>query len=273
VPRGAERWDGEPVAGGRPAHADRGAPAALGGGGEVSRGSSTGVRNIISLRSRKQIEHIVAAMGSMPLLTADGAATARRLFTARLEELVELPYRRRDLREALYVHERHRTYGANARKTTPILQFTPFATRDFYDAAFAADPALRPSSPVHFRLLQQLSPELHQYPVDGGGWRVQAPYVNLLQSRWRERRGKAVKEVPHQLTWIDGVYRDVLARCLDHDRSALWEIVDRAAIESLARCETAGAQLRRLTKPLLSVATVFEYEALRRRASASTREG
>ena len=218
-------------------------------GGEVARGSSTGVRNAVSLRSGKQIEHIVAAVGSTPLLTADGAAAARRLLTGRLEELVELPYRRRDLREALYVHERHRTYGANARKTTPILQFTPFATRDFYEAAFAVDPALRPSSPVHFRLLQQLSPELHRYPVAGGGWRVQVPYVNLLQSRWRQRRGEDVMEVPHQLTWIDGVYRDVVARCLDHDRSVLWEIVDRAAIERLARCEAAGAQLRGWPNP------------------------
>jgi hypothetical protein len=214
----------------------------------------------------------VAAVGSTPLLTADGAAAARRLLTERLEQLVELPYRRRDLREALYVHERHRTYGANTRKTAPVLQFTPFATRAFYEAAFAVDPALRPSSPVHFRLLEQLSPALHAYPVPGGGWPVQAPYVNLLQSRWRRWRGRQAKEVPHQLTWFDGVHRDVLARCLDRSSSPLWEIVDRAPIERLARGQPDPTELRRMTKALLSTCTVFEYEALRhdtRRSSGS----
>ena len=247
--------------------APAGGPLQLWGvGGEVARGSSTGVRNVVSLRSRKQIEHIVTALGSPPLLTADGAAAAKRLLTKRLEELVELPYRRRDLREALYVHERRRVAGANSRKTAPVLQFTPFATRPFLEAAFAVDPALRPSSPVHFRLLEQLSPALHAYPVTGGGWLLQAPYINLMQARWRRRRGTATREVPHQLTWFDGVYRDVLARCLDRSTSPLWEVVDRAPIERLAQAEPDPVELRRMTRGLLSVCTVFEYEARRQAA-------
>jgi len=244
-----------------------GAPLQLWGvGGEVSRGSSTGLRSLISLRPRKQIEHIVPTADSTPLLTADGAAVAKRLLIERLGEIVELPYRRRDLREALYVHERYRLYGANTRKTTPAVQFTPFATRRFYEAAFAVDPALRPSSPLHFRLLRELSPDLHRYPVDEGGWRVQVPYVNLLQKRWRERRGKAPRELPHQFTWFDGVHRDVLSRCLDRSSSPLWDIVDRAPIERLAISEPDPVELSRMTKNLLSLCTLFEYEACRQAA-------
>ncbi|MGI9204951.1 MAG: asparagine synthase-related protein, partial [Woeseiaceae bacterium] len=125
--------------------------------------------------------------------------------------------------------------------------FTPYASRAFLEATFSLPVLSRFTEPLHFRLLETLSPGLHSFPFEKHPWRSQNPMINLARIRAR-KKARFVKlkmqRIRHRLSppkanyssvdsmfsrldWFEDKRSYLRQFALDSTSSSVWDFVDR----------------------------------------------
>jgi hypothetical protein len=238
-------------------------------GGEVGRGRFTRPAHFVPVPDERAVERLAGerATSRSGIVHASAVATARAAVRSCAEDALAWGFRRSELGDALYTFWRAaRSSGANARKVPDSNQFAPLATRQFVEAAFSLTAARRYSSPLHHALLERLAPDLHAYPVSGGGWRSQVPYVNFAQQALRKSLGAGSS--PHtyaQVSWLEVLREQLAVQCLDDATSPVWELVDRARFEAVMLDADAVAARGRAAQAIYGAVTMFEYARVRAR--------
>lgn len=236
-------------------------------GGEVARGHFTRPTHFVPQGRGRAVQRFVAERATNPagLLTAEAVESGRAALRTAAAQAIEWGFGHVDLGDALYTFGRlPRWAGANQRKVPDSTQYAPLATRPFVEAAFSLSSARRYSEPLHFALLSRLAPDLHSFPVAGGGWRSQVPYVNFAQKALRRARPSSpTGTAGPQVAWLETLRPALAARCLDDATSPIWDVVDRTVFETIMLDAAATAQRQRAAEAVFGVVTMFEYAALR----------
>lgn len=158
--------------------------------------------------------------------------------------------------------------------------FTPFASRAFLEATFSLPVMNRFTEPLHYRLLETLSPGLHRFPFDQHPWRSQGPMMNLARIRARKKAlfvkrklrrirnlvspAKAnyskVDSMFSRLDWFEDKRNDLRQFALDSASSPVWDFVDRERFEQITSAETNSAVRSHNLKLLFAVVTLLYYD-------------
>jgi asparagine synthase (glutamine-hydrolysing) len=165
--------------------------------------------------------------------------------------------------------------------------YTPFASRAFLEACFSLAPIRRYTEPLHYRLLELMSPELHRMPFAKNSWRLQNPMLNLVHMRGirtaksLDRRIQkslsAIRDPKPQynyqdtmferLTWFESKRVRIRELALDDANSSVWDYVNRTCFEQITSANT-GSEIRSQNLQLLfHVATLLYYESDPERAA------
>ncbi len=191
--------------------------------------------------------------------------------------------------DAFYTFDRVRRWaGTNTRKASPACDmFTPFCTIPYIEAALAMPLSDRITGRLHRELIRATAPSLLDLPYDKQ-WhpvpqklRVQqvvaqalAQAVKEAAPRWllkmlrdgakqlRQRQSKD-KPGPVQADWVEAKRETIVDVCLNQRRSVLWDYVDRRSFEQIMSSKTAEKVRRQHCAKILSIATLFYYEAER----------
>lgn len=186
-----------------------------------------------------------------------------------------------DLSEAFYVFDRVARWGsAGLRRTSAVDDhFSPFCSQAFIRYCFSLSPAERYLEASHYRIMSALSPELRDMAYEEP-WRKQQPRLatalasyelaRLLAERaataarigQRIGRRYAAAATPRGIAegsigWFERhieAHRDL---CLSQPQSALWDWVDRQAVETALVADPAAR--RGGIEGLLRVVTLFWY--------------
>ncbi|HKJ86382.1 MAG TPA: asparagine synthase-related protein [Spirochaetia bacterium] len=256
----------------------------LGGlGGEIARSYYLPPQALVRTASLEGVQKIL----SPPRTAPPGHLLQSAAFSAASEHVREtlagyagagLGYL--DTASAYYTFERVRRWGgAQSMKYRGLLDpVLPLCTRPWIRAAFALAPHERALSPLHFRLIQRLDPELHAMPLTGRPWSAQDPRTARLKWLAKLAIGKvhpslrslvgpleppARPETPakDQSTWTEDLREALRERALDHTSCDLWELVDRKRFEELLSDSTTPAERARHAGRILHVTTVLEHDA------------
>lgn len=187
--------------------------------------------------------------------------------------------------EAFYVYDRvARWVGANIRKASPVCDiFTPFCTIPYIETAYSMPLSDRIAGRLHHELIHTTTPLLLNFPYDKqwrpplpklGTKRVVAQTVREAAPRWlvrilrygtkqvQQRKSKE-KTGPVQAEWIEAKRESIVDVCLNQRSSVLWDYVDRRSFEHIMSSQTAEKVRRQHCAKILSIATLFYYEAER----------
>jgi asparagine synthase (glutamine-hydrolysing) len=195
-----------------------------------------------------------------------------------------------DIPDAFYAYQRvGRRGGTNMRRSMAIRDaFSPYITRAFVEAAFSVAAMQRYTEPLHYRITELLSPEMHSLPfnpVGTGPWPPQQPVLNLLQRygaaklhkvthRWSritsrlfnrtERRATSAHiardSMFDRLGWIEAQREQLREMCLDRNGSQLWDLVDRSLFDRITSSSTEPQDRSHYVKILYHIFTLFYYE-------------
>jgi asparagine synthase (glutamine-hydrolysing) len=187
--------------------------------------------------------------------------------------------------DAFYIFDRVRRWaGTNARKVSPICDlFTPFCTIPYIETALAMPLSDRIAGRFHQELIRATTPALLDFPYDKpsrqplpklGAKRVIAQTVReaapiwLLRmlrhgaSRLRQNKPREGKRLV-QPEWVEAKRETILNVCLDQKSSMLWNYVDRRSFENIMSPKTTKEVRAQHCARILSIATLFYYEAER----------
>jgi asparagine synthase (glutamine-hydrolysing) len=190
-----------------------------------------------------------------------------------------------DVPDAFYTFDRVRRWsGANARKNSPVCdKFTPFCTYPFIETAFAMPLSDRIAQLLHIELIRAAEPSLLDFAFDKplcaelpkrSAKLVVADTVREAAPRWLlrilrygvrqlQRRKSQEENGPVQAEWVEAKRKSILDVCLSQHSSVLWDYVDRRSFENIMSSPTAAQVRRAYCKRILSIATLFYYEAER----------
>lgn len=210
-------------------------------GGEIARGYYMGRRLLLSSLRLKSIEHFLvhAVVRTHGIVKPEAVALSRRLVKDFVAEAADEGFAPVAIPDVFYAYERVRRWaGSNNRKSLPTADhFALLCTRPFVEAAFSVPVVNRHTEPLHYELTKMV-PRLHEMPFAGGPWRPQIPGLSVLRKHSVRAEGAL---------WVETVLPAVRTFCLDHQRSPLWDFIDRQAF--------AHASAR----AVLSAATLFQY--------------
>ena len=185
--------------------------------------------------------------------------------------------------EAFYVYDRvTRWVGANIRKASPVCDmFTPFCTIPYIEAAYSIPLPDRIAGRLHTELIRATTPSLLDFPYDKprrpplpklGIKRLVAQTVREGAPRWLfrilrrgtgqlQRKKSEGKTGPVQAEWVEAKRSVIQDVCLSQRSSVLWDYVDRRSFEHIMSAKTSGKVRRQHCAKILSIATLFYYEA------------
>lgn len=174
--------------------------------------------------------------------------------------------------------------GTNTRKASPVCDmFTPFCTIPYIEAALATPLSDRIAVRLHRELIRATTPALLDIPYDKPRRHIEpeldvkwlvAQAVKEAAPRWllkilrdgakrlRQRQSKD-KPGPVQAEWVETKRETIVDVCLNQRRSVLWDYVDRRSFETIMSPKTAEKVRRQYCAKILSIATLFYYEAER----------
>ncbi len=183
-----------------------------------------------------------------------------------------------------------RRLSNNGRGLAPIRDtFTPYASRAFLEATFSQPVLSRFTEPLHYRLLETLSPGLHRFPFDKHPWRSQNPMLNLARIRARKKalfikrklrrirnlvspakvNYSKVDSMFSRLDWFEDKRSYLRQFALDSASSCVWEFVDRDQFEKITSDDTNSTVRSHNLKLLFLVVTLLYYESDSDRSSAA----
>jgi len=220
------------------------------------------------------------------LVRSDAVADARRYIVDELERYDGEGVRPQDLPDIFWIHERGASRsGKNMRVSMNHRDtFSPFFSRSFARASFAISALQRATEPLHFRLLQQLSPETHAAPFDKGGWKNQNSYLNLLEELHKFARFRAkilaAKRIPwakqvgsqhmlvkdtmfERLQWLRNLAGGMREQISDPQNAALWELIDREKFMKVTSEGVSDRELAFYVVPLFEILTLLTYKRVR----------
>ncbi|MGC4096100.1 MAG: asparagine synthase-related protein [Nitrospira sp.] len=185
--------------------------------------------------------------------------------------------------DAFYAFDRVRRWaGANTRKTAPICDpFTPFCTKPYIKAAHCVPLPDRIAGHLHRELIRTTTPSLLDIPYDKpwrypsptlGRTRVIAQTVREAAPRWLLKslrygtkhlhKSKAnAKPAPIQVEWVEAKRESIADICLNQRSSMLWDYIDRRSFERIMSSTASDTFRRQHCARILSIATLFYYEA------------
>ncbi|HWV44757.1 MAG TPA: hypothetical protein VN039_01840, partial [Nitrospira sp.] len=185
--------------------------------------------------------------------------------------------------DAFYTFDRVRRWaGTNTRKASPVCDmFTPFCTIPYIEAALAMPLPDRITGRLHRELIRAMTPSLLDLPYDKqwhpvppklGVKRLVAQTVREAAPRWflrvlrygasqLQQRKSEGKTGPVQAEWVEAKRLAIQDVCLNQRSSVLWDYVDRRSFEDIMSSKTAGKVRRQHCAKILSIATLFYYEA------------
>jgi len=167
--------------------------------------------------------------------------------------------------------------------------FTPYASRAFLEATFSLPALRRFTEPLHYRILEVLSPGLHTYPFERHQWRSQNPMLHLAKSRYRkktrfvkrklrriqnlirpaEANYSNVDSMFSRLDWFEGKRTFMRQFALDSASSSVWDFVDRDRFEEITSDKTSSVVRSHNLKLLFLVVTLLYYDTDSDRAAAA----
>jgi asparagine synthase (glutamine-hydrolysing) len=185
--------------------------------------------------------------------------------------------------DAFYTFDRVRRWaGTNTRKASPICDlFTPFCTIPYIEAAHSMTLPDRIAGRLPHELIRTTTPSLLEFPYDKPGRypllklgrkRVIAQTVREAAPKWLLRtlrygasqlQLKRAKEKtgPVQAEWVEAKRESIVDVCLNQRSSILWDYVDRRSFEKIMSSKTQEKFRRQHCARILSIATLFYYEA------------
>ena len=187
--------------------------------------------------------------------------------------------------DAFYTFERVRRWaGTNTRSFAPICDlFTPFCTRPYIETALAMPLPDRITGRIYPELIRATEPSLLDFPYDKllsaqmpkrSTKQVIAHTVRETMPRWllailrygthqlRQNKSQGGKGSV-KAEWVEAKREAILDVCLNQHSSVLWNYVDRRAFENIMSVRTAANVRRMYCARILSIATLFYYEAER----------
>ncbi len=168
--------------------------------------------------------------------------------------------------------------------------FTPYASRAFLEATFSLPALHRYTEPLHYRILQVLSPGLHSLPFEKKyPWRSQNPALNLAKMRFQKKKAfikrrlrrihnmirpvqpnySPVDSMFSRLDWFEEKRIFIREFALDSASSSVWDFVDRARFEQITSAETSSAVRSHNLKLLFNVVTLLYYDTDPERRTAA----
>ena len=187
--------------------------------------------------------------------------------------------------DAFYTFDRVRRWaGTNTRKASPTCDlFTPFCTIPYIEAAHSMALPDRIAGRLHRELIHTTTPSLLEFPYDKpwryplpklGSKRVIAETVREAAPRWllrtlrygaKQLQPRTAKEKtgPVQAEWVEAKRESIVDVCLNQRNSMVWDYVDRRSFENIMSFKTHDKVRRQHCARILSIATLFYYEAER----------
>lgn len=192
-----------------------------------------------------------------------------------------------DVPDAFYMLERVRRWaGTQARKASPVCDmFTPFCTYPYIETALAMPRPDRIAGRIYRELIRATEPSLLDFPFDKP-LSAQLPkrstkqtvdhYIREALLRWAlgilrystrqlQRKTSQDKKFPVQADWVEAKRESILDVCLSQRSSVLWDYVDCRSFEDIMSSKTDEKDRRQHCARILSIATLFSYEAERAR--------
>jgi asparagine synthase (glutamine-hydrolysing) len=214
------------------------------------------------------------ARSHLGLVTCEAQALARSYVQEFLQDALDEGFDVLDLPDVFYAYERVRRWGgSNFRKWAPVRDFySPFCTRPFIEAAYTLAPRYRYVEAIHYQITRELNARLHSLAFGKAPWPAQRPTVAFGRAgldalrRRRSRRREDVRPRTHydKEAWLEGTRDQIRDLCLSQPGSPLWSIADRQVFERLMAPATDPAERAALSRPLLAVATMFQYDVVAR---------
>jgi len=273
----------------------------LGGtGGPISKGLySTPDLNLflnkydITSIKRYLANQIVSDYGG--LLNREGVELARDSIYRFVTKYTDYGFNPVDIPDVFYLYSNlPRRRGINKRALVQYQDFfSPFFCRSFIEATFSLPAYQRCLEPLHYHIINFLSPKLHRIPsssshthIDKYCWYNQHPIIYLIQyyekrmhSRIQRRIRKYLKndrttkekdKVQHmgtdmfdQTSWFNAKRDQIGAMCLDNNHSLIWQFVNRSNFEKITSLKTDTAELFKYKfyiTQFFRIATLFYYE-------------
>jgi asparagine synthase (glutamine-hydrolysing) len=209
---------------------------------------------------------------------------ARRLARDHLREFVRAAlddgFSAGDVLDLYYTFDRVRRWGgSNARKALPVGdRYSPFMSRAFVEAAFAAPAAARYTEVLHSRLIRRFDRRLHRMAITGHPWRREWPAAEFmrwmaaaplrrmpaaLRRRLAGRRPAGSPPAHDHAAWLGARREWLRGLCLDQPDSPLWDYVDRGVFERATAAGATDAEWRSRLAGLYHVGTLFAHRAWR----------
>jgi asparagine synthase (glutamine-hydrolysing) len=257
-------------------------------GGEIASGNYYRSLNLPpTLRGSQMVRTFLSSLVAKDpeLLTRETGKISKHSVRETCHSFLDDGFEPQAVPDAFYTFDRVRRWaGTNTRKTSPICDpFTPFCTMPYIKAAHSMALSDRIAGRLHRELIRITTPSLLDFPYDKG-WRypsstlgrkrLVAQTVRDAAPRWllaslrygtkhlHLRKAKD-KPAPVQAEWVEAKRESILNVCLDQGSSMLWDYVDRRSFEKIMSSTTSDKVRRQHCARILSIATLFYYEAVR----------
>jgi hypothetical protein len=192
-----------------------------------------------------------------------------------------------DLNDVFFLYERAgRRTGKNMRATMELRDsYSPYYCRAFAEATFSLDARSRRTEQLHYRLIEDVAPEVLGIPFDKGRWTSRSPslnlYLELVQQVQRRLESKLAMRNPwskpkqnrhfivkdnmfERVEWLKQVRQKLREMCLDDSSSPVWDFVDRDRFDAVTSPAAAESNLSGNARALFLVATLYCYESYSR---------
>ena len=220
------------------------------------------------------------------LLTSNALSHGKQYLTDFAHQCLDQGFDPLDVPEAYYVFNimTFWTAGPNFRKSAMYRDtYSPYTSRSFLQAVFAASYTDLLSEQLQYRLLRRLAPKLCTLPFDRDGWRRHRLWRDRISYRavkqlnsLRVRHPRWLSWLPANQTWgqppprrfwmfeqrqafLDRQLSTIRQLCLDQPTSPLWQFIDRSTFESLTADGSDAPRSVSVNKLLFRIATLFQY--------------
>ena len=255
-----------------------------GTGGEIARGFYYQLPGLSTCQARDMMQAFPAALlgTDTALLTPQARQLALASVRDTCQGLLHEGFEPGDVPDAFYAYDRVRRWaGTNTRKMAQVCDlFTPFCTAPFLEAALAYPLADRIAGRLHVELIRATQPALLDFPFNKpagamprrSAQRMLAEAVrdtvpswllSLLRAGARQWHRHSSHEAtgPVQADWVEAKHDAILEVCLSQPHSVLWDSVDRRSFHTMMSSKTPTSVRRAYCKRILSIATLFSYDA------------
>jgi len=258
-----------------------------GAGGELGRSFHFNPIQTVRGLTLSSVQHTIASRwvdDAGGLMRKETCAAARAFIDRAIATYADEGFRTDDLSDVFFLYERGgRRAGKNMRANMSLRDsYSPFFSRSFVNAAFSLSSTVRRTEPLHYALLNEVSPELVDIPFDKGRWTSRSASANLYAELTRmiisRIRHRLARELPwtraiekrhilvsdtnfERATWLEQIQARLRETCLDEHNSAIWDFVNRDQFDKATARAGKSRSLSRNAKGLFLTATLYYYES------------